>query len=60
MNDTKPPIEKTEFETERGKPIVIYCHERSNATININSVCHHCPEWLDLDAVPQIVREIKT
>jgi len=50
--------EQIDLNANTDKPIIIYCHKDSQATININTVHNHCPEWLNLDAVLQIVREI--
>jgi len=51
--------EQIEMEAATDRPIVIYCHKDSQATININTVHNHCPEWLNLDAVLQIIREAR-
>ena len=74
MTTEPEKLEQIDLKTETDKPIIIYCHAQSNATININTAnCHpdsnatvnintinnYQPEWLDLNAALQILQEMK-
>lgn len=46
------------IDTNTPQQVVIHCHGDA-PTINIDVKHYHYPEWLDIESVLKIVREIK-
>lgn len=59
MNEEQANGEVLTIDGESKHPVIIHIHG-DGAEININVTHHHCPAWLDEEAVMRIIEGMRT